>query len=295
MSRADEILDFWFGGDPVTVQDRQRLWFSANPTLDQLCTERFAVDHEAAAAGRFDNWKGYPRSCLALVLLLDQFPRNMFRRTPRAFATDLQALNAALHAIANGFDRKLPALQRAFFYLPFEHSEALANQEESVRFATELAQKIPIVQAFSSTLSSIARSFVASAASPIATRSWAAHLLPRKLNSCATIRCSEGRSSSCDRVESGTRAVCRASSESLTGQVLRLYDGYRTLLMDLIARAQEKGLCTREFPPQVAASFLLSMLNGMLIGFLLGNRGVDLEGAMAMLRQWLFPNDRSRG
>ena len=85
----------------------------------------------------------------------------------------------------------------------------------------------------------------------------------------------------------------QASSESLTGQMLRLYDGYRTLLVDLIARAQEKGLCTREFPPQEAVSFLLSMLNGVLIGFLLGNRGVDLEGAMAMLRQWLFPNDRS--
>ncbi len=85
----------------------------------------------------------------------------------------------------------------------------------------------------------------------------------------------------------------QASSESLTGQVLRLYDGYRTLLVDLIARAQKKGLCTREFPPQVAVSFLLSMLSGVLIGFLLGNQKVDLEGAMAMLRQWLFPNDRS--
>ena len=83
------------------------------------------------------------------------------------------------------------------------------------------------------------------------------------------------------------------SSDSLTGQVLRLYDGYRTLLADLIARAQEKGLCTREFPPQAAVSFLLSMLSGVLIGFLLGNQGVDHEGAMAMLQQWLFPNDRS--
>ncbi len=85
----------------------------------------------------------------------------------------------------------------------------------------------------------------------------------------------------------------QASSENLTGQMLGLYDGYRTLLVDLIARAQEKGLCTREFPPQVAVSFLLSMLSGVLIGFLLGNQKVDLEGAMAMLRQWLFPNDRS--
>ena len=84
----------------------------------------------------------------------------------------------------------------------------------------------------------------------------------------------------------------QGSSESLTGQVLRLYDGYRALLVDLIARAQEKGLCTREFAPQAAASFLLSTLNGLLVGYLfLGNQGLDLEGAMAMLRQWLFADD----
>jgi len=84
----------------------------------------------------------------------------------------------------------------------------------------------------------------------------------------------------------------QSSSESLTGQVLRLYDGYRALLVDLIARAQEKGLCQREFAPQSAASFLLSTLNGLLVGFLfLGNQGLDLEGAMAMLRQWLFPDE----
>ena len=77
----------------------------------------------------------------------------------------------------------------------------------------------------------------------------------------------------------------QASSESLTGQMLRLYDGYRALLVDLIARAQKKGLCTREFPPQVAVSFLLSTLSGVLIEFLLGNQRVDLEADMAMLRQ----------
>jgi uncharacterized protein (DUF924 family) len=148
MSRADEILVFWFGADPVTVQSRQQLWFSANPTFDQLCTEHFAADHEAAAAGRFENWKGHPRSCLALVLLLDQFPRNMFRRTARAFATDLQALDTARHVIASGFDRNLPAVQRAFVYFPFEHSEALADQAESVRLTAELAQENPDCSVF---------------------------------------------------------------------------------------------------------------------------------------------------
>lgn len=79
------------------------------------------------------------------------------------------------------------------------------------------------------------------------------------------------------------------ASEGLTNQVLALYDGYRNLLTDLITRAQEKGLCMREFPPQAAAAFLLSTLNGLLIGYLfLGNQGFELEGAMGMLRQWLF-------
>jgi AcrR family transcriptional regulator len=78
-------------------------------------------------------------------------------------------------------------------------------------------------------------------------------------------------------------------SEALTGQVLALYDGYRNLLIDLVARGQEKGFCARDFPPPEAVAFLLSMLNGTLIGYLFaGGKGVDLEGAMGMLRQWLF-------
>lgn len=78
-------------------------------------------------------------------------------------------------------------------------------------------------------------------------------------------------------------------SEALTGQVMALYDGYRTLLTDLIMRAQEKGLCLRRVAPQMATGFLLATLNGLLIGYLfLGNQGIDLEGAMGMLREWLF-------
>jgi AcrR family transcriptional regulator len=84
-------------------------------------------------------------------------------------------------------------------------------------------------------------------------------------------------------------------SDELTNQVMALYDGYRTLMTDLISRAQEKGLRTRVFPPQAAAAYLLSTLNGLLIGYLfMGNNGLDLESAMAMLRQWLF-NDTAMG
>jgi AcrR family transcriptional regulator len=79
------------------------------------------------------------------------------------------------------------------------------------------------------------------------------------------------------------------SSESLTGQVLALYEGYRSLLADLIARCQQKGLCARRWEPQAAVAFLLATLNGMLVGYIfLGNPGLDLEGALGMMRQWLF-------
>ena len=85
-------------------------------------------------------------------------------------------------------------------------------------------------------------------------------------------------------------------SDGFTNQVLQLYEGYRTLLVDLIGRAQEKGLCKRDFPPQAAASFLLATLNGLLIGFLFtGDKGIDLEGAIAMLRQWLFGDAPQNG
>jgi len=84
-------------------------------------------------------------------------------------------------------------------------------------------------------------------------------------------------------------------SDGLTNQVLQLYDGYRTLLIDLIGRAQEKHLCKRDFPPQAATSFLLAMLNGLLMSFLFtGDEGVDLKGSIAMLRNWLFGDTPQR-
>jgi uncharacterized protein (DUF924 family) len=143
MADADAILEFWFGhGDPVSA-DHQRRWFAADTGFDRLCAERFAGDHAAAAAGELDRWKREPRSALALVILLDQLPRNMFRNTSRAFATDAAALSVARGAIAEGFDRRLPPLRRVFFYLPFEHSEWMTDQDESVRLCLDLARDHP--------------------------------------------------------------------------------------------------------------------------------------------------------
>jgi uncharacterized protein (DUF924 family) len=141
MERADEILEFWFGAgsDPA----RERPWFAQDDGFDRACRIGFLADHERAAAGELDSWKAEPSSTLALILLLDQFPRNIFRGSPRAFATDPEALATAKHAIACGFDLALPPVQRPFIYLPFQHSENLDDQQESLRLFRKLGAEHP--------------------------------------------------------------------------------------------------------------------------------------------------------
>lgn len=134
MSRVDEILDFWFGRPDEAIYGKQRsFWFTKKPQFDQEVRTRFLTDYEQAVAGQLDHWKESPKSCLALIILLDQFPRNMFRGTAQAFARDPQALSAAQHAVANGFDQELLTVQRWFVYLPFEHSENLEHQRQAVQ------------------------------------------------------------------------------------------------------------------------------------------------------------------
>lgn len=138
MLRVDEILNFWFGRPDEANYGKQRsFWFRKNTEEDQKIQSQFLQDYEQAIVSQLDYWKNSPRSCLALILLLDQFPRNMFRGTERAFAADPQALSVAQHAVANRFDKELLTVQRWFIYLPFEHSENLADQHQSVElFAT---------------------------------------------------------------------------------------------------------------------------------------------------------------
>ena len=138
MSRVDEILDFWFGQSDQPEHGKQRgFWFNKKPEFDQELRLRFLTDYQQAVAGQLDHWQESPKSCLALILLLDQFPRNMFRGSAQAFATDPQALEVAQHAVANGFDQELLTVQRWFVYLPFEHSENLDDQRKCVElFAT---------------------------------------------------------------------------------------------------------------------------------------------------------------
>lgn len=142
-SHAERILNFWFTPDHRAKDGFQILsrWFVPDPDFDRLCKALFLSSYRDAACGRLDGWKTKPRTCLALVLLLDQFPRNMFRDTARAFATDAKALEVSRHAIASGFDRDVPQIMRMFFYLPLEHSEHLNDQMDSVRLADALADE----------------------------------------------------------------------------------------------------------------------------------------------------------
>jgi uncharacterized protein (DUF924 family) len=139
---AADILDFWFAppGDPEHGKERS-LWFTKSEATDALINKRFAGAVEAALVGGFAEWTGQARQRLALVLLLDQFTRNIFRDTPRAFAGDARALHLARAAVASGQDLELVPLERAVMYMPFEHSELLVDQRESVRLFTRLADE----------------------------------------------------------------------------------------------------------------------------------------------------------
>jgi uncharacterized protein (DUF924 family) len=132
-ARAQALLDFWFGptDDPRCFHHRQ-IWFRSTAEFDEAVRAGFAVDHDAAVAGEYTDWEAEPLSCLALVMLLDQVPRNIFRSTPRAFASDPLALATTKRALERGFDQVVQAAWRVFFYLPLEHSEMLADQQRGL-------------------------------------------------------------------------------------------------------------------------------------------------------------------
>ncbi len=125
IATAQQVIAFWQEAGPER-------WFKKDTAFDNEIRGRFLETHEAAASGRLAPWEMTDGGTLGLLLLLDQFPRNMFRGSARAFATDPLALGVARRAIARGFDEKATEKMRAFFYLPFEHSEALADQERGI-------------------------------------------------------------------------------------------------------------------------------------------------------------------
>jgi uncharacterized protein (DUF924 family) len=116
----------------------RKVWFIKDSAFDREVQTRFRSVYEQAVAGTFDDWQKTAEGCLALVLLFDQFPRNMFRGTPQAFATDDRALAIAQKALTQGFDQSLPVVQRWFLYMPFEHSENLEHQRRAVELFNPL-------------------------------------------------------------------------------------------------------------------------------------------------------------
>jgi uncharacterized protein (DUF924 family) len=136
--RAAEVLRFWFGDDVVYGQSR-KAWFEKNPEFDREIRARFLALHEQAALGALDAWRASPGDCLALVIALDQFPRNLFRGDAKAFASDARALDAARHALESGYDAGMLPVERQFLYLPFEHSESLEDQWRAIALFGPLA------------------------------------------------------------------------------------------------------------------------------------------------------------
>lgn len=135
MSTPSEIIAFWRAAGPGK-------WFNGGKAFDDACRERFGVAHMAAARGELAGWMESADGALALLLLLDQIPRNIFRGSGHAFATDGLALHYAQRAIAAGLDTQVDSRLRAFAYLPFEHCEAMAMQDRSVELMATLGDSL---------------------------------------------------------------------------------------------------------------------------------------------------------
>jgi uncharacterized protein (DUF924 family) len=150
--RAQDVLDYWFGADPMApdqLPQRMRMWFGGDEPAemrslrDEALAGRFEPLVWAAAAGELDSWVSSPHRLLALVLLLDQFPRSIYRGTSAAFAQDARARELVLTGLQNGADATLVPIQRVFFFMPLQHSESADLQDESVAAFQRLLLEAP--------------------------------------------------------------------------------------------------------------------------------------------------------
>jgi uncharacterized protein (DUF924 family) len=146
ISTPQAVLDFWLGtldanghADP----DHARRWWQKDAALDREIIERAGALHEEIVKRQHEDWLDDPRGRLAYVIVLDQFSRNMFRNSPRAFAADAQALAAATDGVARGHDKALAADERSFLYMPFMHAEELAMQDRALALYAALAADAP--------------------------------------------------------------------------------------------------------------------------------------------------------
>jgi uncharacterized protein (DUF924 family) len=145
--KPQDVLDFWFGSPTSADYGSTRaVWFRKDAEFDRQVAQRFAAPVQAALAGQLRDWEAAAASSLARIVLLDQFTRNIYRDTPQAFAGDALALAAAGALVERGADAALLPVQRAFVYLPFEHSEDLGVQQRSVALFTALAEQHPALR-----------------------------------------------------------------------------------------------------------------------------------------------------
>ena len=137
---TEQVLMFWFGTLNVEYAvKKQDVWFKATPQFDDSISRTFAEAYKMAAANKFDNLMEDQSGCLALIILLDQIPRNLFRNSAKAYATDSKARSIARMGLEKDYDKNMSAWHRVFFYLPFEHSENIDDQNLSVQLFKELA------------------------------------------------------------------------------------------------------------------------------------------------------------
>jgi len=143
----NQIHDYWFGKieSPEDLNhEKMRLWFSGHPNVDQEIKEKFGSLVQSALDGHLDHWKESPKGRLALIILIDQFTRNIFRGTPEAFAFDWIAQEIVLEGLEKNVDFELFPIERVFFYLPLEHAEDLEIQKLSIEKFAELIQDAPL-------------------------------------------------------------------------------------------------------------------------------------------------------
>src|SRR3712207_2357719 len=149
MSSPEKVLSYWFpekdifDADQETFGRQMQWWFAGGPEVDRQITERFAEVLEQARRGELDHWADTPRGRLALIVVLDQFSRNVYRGSPLSYAQDSKALELAVEGIDAGMDRELNPMERIFLWMPLGHSEDLALQERFVRHQEEEAVNAP--------------------------------------------------------------------------------------------------------------------------------------------------------
>ena len=158
IKQAENVLNFWFG--PLKNKydlpvGKEEMWFRNGKAYDEIVRAEFLTLHGKASDGQLKEWVNYPRSLLALIILLDQFSRHIYRNQARAFAQDTACLEYVMSGIANGLDKDLYFIERNFFYMPLMHAEDLAAQDLSIRKFTDLCEEVPkkLKEKFSTTLS----------------------------------------------------------------------------------------------------------------------------------------------